>query len=181
VLPAGSEAKATAQAGTPTQPAFTDIEEALLNAQDAGDAQALGAALAAGANPNLLSPSGSSMLMLAAHRGQLEHIELLLQAGADPDMRQTRKDSERGDTALLRAFYGGQLAAAQRLVQAGARLDARNRWDWGVVHMAAQSGCVPCLQWLAERGQALDAPAPASRGETPAMLAAAKGRILALE
>ena len=71
-------------------------------------------------------------------------------------MRQTRKDSERGDTALLRAFYGGQLAAAQRLVQAGARLDARNRWDWGVVHMAAQSGCVPCLQWLAERGQALD-------------------------
>ena len=70
---------------------------------------------------------------------------------------------------------------AQRLVQAGASLAARNRWDWGPAHMAAQSGCVPCLQWLAEQGQPLDEPAPASRGETPAMLAAAKGRIQALE
>jgi ankyrin repeat protein len=157
------------------------VDDALLDAQDAGDAQAVGAALAAGANPNLLAPSGSSVLMLAAHRGQLEHIELLLQAGAQPDLRQTHKDSERGDTALLRAFYGGHLAAAQRLVQAGASMAARNRWDWGPAHMAAQSGCVPCLQWLAEQGQPLDEPAPASRGETPAMLAAAKGRIQALE
>ncbi len=160
---------------------YSAADDALLDAQDAGDAQAVGAALAAGANPNLLAPSGSSVLMLAAHRGQLEHIELLLQAGAQPDLRQTHKDSERGDTALLRAFYGGHLAAAQRLVQAGASLAARNRWDWGPAHMAAQSGCVPCLQWLAEQGQPLDEPAPASRGETPAMLAAAKGHIQTLE
>ncbi|MFN7856511.1 MAG: DUF3592 domain-containing protein [Acidovorax sp.] len=173
VLPDGLEAGATAQAGVAAQPAFTAVEEALLTAQDAGNAEALGAALAAGAKPNLLSESGSSMLMLAARRGQLDHIELLLRAGADPDLRQTRKDSERGDTALLRAFYGGHLAAAQRLDQAGARLDARNRWDWGPVHMAAQSGCVGCFQWLAQQGQPLDEPAPASRGETPAMLASA--------
>ena len=87
----------------------------------------------------------------------------------------------RADTALLRAFYGGHLAVAQRLVQAGASLQARNRWDWGPVHMAAQSGCVPCLDWLKEQGQSLTEPAPASRGETPAMLAAAKGRIPVLE
>jgi ankyrin repeat protein len=36
---------------------------------------------------------------------------------------------------------------------------------------------VPCLQWLVDRGQPLDEPAPASRGETPAMLAAARGRV----
>ena len=111
----------------------------------------------------------------------MAHVELLLQAGATPDLRQTQKDSERGDTALLRAFYGGHLAVAQRLVQAGASLQARNRWDWGPVHMAAQSGCVPCLQWLAEQGQALEEPAPASRGETPAMLAAAKGQLEVLQ
>ena len=70
---------------------------------------------------------------------------------------------------------------AQRLVQAGASLQARNRWDWGPVHMAAQSGCVPCLDWLKEQGQSLTEPASASRGETPAMLAAAKGRIPVLE
>ena len=153
----------------------------LMDAQNAGDASALVQALRDGANPNLLADTGSSVLMLAAHRGQLAHVEALLQAGAQPDLRQMAKDSERGDTALLRAFYGGHLAVAQRLVQAGASLQARNRWDWGPVHMAAQSGCVPCLDWLKEKGQSLTEPAPASRGETPAMLAAAKGRIPVLQ
>ncbi|CAN7304456.1 DUF3592 domain-containing protein [Acidovorax sp. LjRoot129] len=153
------------------------VDTRLLDAQDAGDAAALEQALRDGANPNLVADNGSSMLMLASSRGQLAHVNLLLRAGAHPDLRQTQKDSERGDTALLRAFYGGHLAVALRLVQAGASLQARNRWDWGPVHMAAQSGCVPCLQWLGEQGQALDDPAPASRGETPAMLAAARGHI----
>ena len=176
-------AAASAQRGGAMEraPSYSGVDERLLDAQDAGDAAALRGALADGANPNLLAPNGSSMLMLAAHRGQMEHIDALLAAGAQPDLRQTQKDSERGDTALLRAFYGGQLAAARRLVQAGASLAARNRWDWGPMHMAAQSGCVPCLQWLAEHGQPLDETAPASRGETPVMLAAAKGRIQALE
>ncbi len=154
----------------------------LMDAQNAGDVQALKHALQQGANPNLLADGGSSMLMLAAHRGQQEHVVLLLRAGAQLDLRQTQKDSERGDTALLRAFYGGHLGVAQRLVQAGASLQARNRWDWGLVqHMVAQSGCVACLAWLQEQGQSLVEPGPASRGETPAMLAAAKGRLGALE
>lgn len=153
----------------------------LIDAQNAGDAAALERALRDGANPNLLADNGSSMLMLASHRGQQAHVELLLAAGAQVDLRQTVKDSERGDTALLRAFYGGHLEVAQRLVQAGASLQARNRWDWGPAHMAAQSGCVPCLVWLKERGQSLIEPAPASRGETPAMLAAAKGHVAVLQ
>lgn len=152
----------------------------LVTAQDAGDAAGLERALREGADANLLNARGSSMLMLAAHRGQLAHVDLLLRHGATPDLRQTRSDNERGDTALLRAFYGGHLAVAQRLVQAGASLQLRNRWDWGPVHMAAQSGCVPCLQWLADQGLPLDEPAAASRGETPLMLAAAKGRVEAL-
>lgn len=176
-----AEAGAANPSAAQNVPAYSAVDERLLDAQDAGDAAALRAALADGANPNLLAANGSSMLMLAAHRGQLEHIDALLAAGAQPDLRQTQKDSERGDTALLRAFYGGHLAAAQRLMQAGASPAVRNRWDWGPAHMAAQSGCVPCLQWLAEQGQPLDEPAPASRGETPAMLAAAKGRVQALE
>ena len=161
--------------------AWAPADAQLLDAQNAGNASALEQALRAGANPNLLADNGSSVLMLASHRGQMAHVELLLRAGATPDLRQTQKDSERGDTALLRAFYGGHLAAAQRLVQGGASLQVRNRWDWGPVHMAAQSSCVPCLQWLADQGQTLDETAPASRGETPAMLAAAKGRVEVLQ
>ncbi|WP_422845985.1 ankyrin repeat domain-containing protein [Acidovorax sp. M2(2025)] len=176
-----ASAGATAPGGTPESSRWSAVDRRLMDAQDAGDAAALEAALRDGANPNLLADSGSSVLMLVAHRGQLAHVELLLRAGAQPDMRQTRKDSERGDTALLRAFYGGHLAVAQRLAQAGASLQARNRWDWGPVHMAAQSGCVACLQWLADQGQSLEEPAPASLGETPAMLAAAKGQLQALQ
>ncbi len=170
-----------AEAAAPAAVSYSAVDGRLLDAQNASDATALRAALAAGANPDLLAPNGSSVLMLAAHRGQMEHIEALLAAGAKPDLRQTQKDSELGDTALLRAFYGGNLAAAQRLVQAGASLSARNRWDWGPVHMAAQSGCIACLNWLAGQGQLLDEPAPASRGETPTMLAAGRGRVEALQ
>lgn len=167
--------------GTATHRVWSGPDGRLMDAQNAGDAVALQEALRDGANPDLLADNGSSVLMLASHRGQMAHVELLLKAGAQPDLRQTQKDSERGDTALLRAFYGGHLDVAQRLVQGGASLQARNRWGWGPVHMAAQSGCVPCLQWLAELGQPLDEPAPASRGETPAMLAAAKGRVEVLQ
>jgi hypothetical protein len=153
----------------------------LMDAQNADDPVALGQALRDGANPDLLADTGSSMLMLAAHRGQMAHVELLLAAGAQVDLRQTLKDSERGDTALLRALYGGHLDVAQRLVKAEASLQARNRWGWGPVHMAAQSGCVSCLAWLKAHGQSLSEAALASRGETPAMLAAAKGQLAVLE
>lgn len=170
-----------AEASSQASVAYSAVDGRLLDAQNAGDGAALRAALAEGANPDLLAPSGSSVLMLAAHRGQLDHIEALLAAGAQPDLRQTQKDSERGDTALLRAFYGGHVAAARRLVQAGASLAARNRWDWGPVHMAAQSGCITCLDWLAAQGQPLHEPAPASRGETPAMLTAGRGQVAALQ
>lgn len=183
VGPKGGTARRTpaAQAAAPAAVSYSAVDGRLLDAQNASDAAALRASLAAGANHDLLAPNGSSVLMLAAHRGQMEHIEALLAAGAKPDLRQTQKDSELGDTALLRAFYGGHLAAAQRLVQAGAGLSARNRWDWGPVHMAAQSGCIACLEWLAAQGQPLDEPALASRGETPTMLAAGRGRVQALQ
>lgn len=177
---AGRSAVLQAPAAVASSRIWAPADARLMDAQNAGDASALAQALRDGANPNLLADSGSSVLMLAAHRGQLAHVEALLQAGAQPDLRQTAKDSERGDTALLRAFYGGHLVVAQRLVQAGASLQARNRWDWGPVHMAAQCGCVPCLDWLKEQGQSLTEPAPASRGETPAMLAAAKGKVAVL-
>lgn len=167
--------------GPPTARVWAPADARLLDAQNAGDTTALAQALSDGANPNLLADSGSSMLMLAAHRGKMAHVELLLAAGAQVDLRQTLKDSERGDTALLRALYGGHLDVAQRLVKAGASLQARNRWDWGPVHMAAQSGCVSCLAWLKAHGQSLSEPALASRGETPAMLAAAKGQLAVLE
>ena len=54
-------------------------------------------------------------------------------------------------------------------------------WDWTPMHMAVQSNCLPCLDLLLSKEQSIHAPAHASRGETPAMLAAGKGQVEALE
>ncbi len=181
VASAGPDSGSPLRAPAASSRIWAPADARLMDAQNADDAAALAQALRDGANPNLLADTGSSVLMLASHRGQMAHVDLLLRAGAQPDLRQTATDSERGDTALLRAFYGGHLEVAQRLVRAGASLQARNRWDWGPVHMAVQSGCIPCLGWLKDQGQSLIEPAAASRGETPAMLAAARGRVAVLE
>ena len=99
-------------------------------------------------------------------------MELLLQAGAQVDFRQTQKDSERA-TPPAAGLYGGHLAWRNGWA-GGASLQARQPLGLGPVHMAAKRLCaLPGV--AAGQGWSLVEPAPASRGETPAMLAAAKG------
>jgi hypothetical protein len=154
--------------------------DVLMQAQDASDLPALQALLDAGHDPNTRAANGASLLMMAAARGELAHVELLLARGADVNFTNQTGKTTRGDTALLTALYGGHEAVFNRLLQAGARLDVQNMWDWTPVHMAAAGNCVPCLETLAARGLSLTTPAPASRGETPLLMAAGKGKIEAM-
>lgn len=156
-------------------------EQALLAAIDLADVQAVRQALDNGANPSAISDSGRSALMLAAGRGQLPIMDALLQHGADVNHADQVSVNERGDTALLVAAYFGQPEAFVKLLEAGARTDAVNRWDWTPVHMAAMGDCLPCLETLRQRGLPLNARATASRGESPLQVAAAKGRIAAMQ
>jgi ankyrin repeat protein len=137
-------------------------------------------ALKEGADPDATGDSGSSVLMLAAGRGKLSTVEILLQHGADVNFADQTSVNERGDTALLRAAYFGEAAMFERLLKAGARVDVVNRWDWTPVHMAAMGGCIPCLETLRSRGLSLNARAQASRGESPLMLAASRGQVNAM-
>lgn len=150
-------------------------------AQDRGDLPAIEALLKNGANPNAVANNGATYLMVAAHNGNLEYLNLLLRYGADVNQRDETSNDNRGDTALLVALHSGQEKIVLRLLEAGASLDVVNMWDWTPMHMAAQSFCVPCLELLLQKGQSIHAKAYASRGETPVMLAAGKGRIEALE
>lgn len=164
----------------PSPPLGATPAETLQFALDHGDLPRLQRALDAGASPDQRLDNGDTVLMSAAREGQLPLVDALLRHGADPQARDETSAGNRGDTALLVAAFRGQAAVFERLLAAGARLDLRNMWDWGPVHMAAQGGCLPCLDELARRGQPLDERAPASQGETPAMLAAARGRVDAL-
>jgi Protein of unknown function (DUF3592)/Ankyrin repeats (3 copies) len=162
---------------TPAGRLHTDV----LTAQDAADMKAMEALLKKGADPNTVANNGVTLLMLAARRGSMHNIDLLLQYGADVNQRDETSNNNRGDTALLVALHTGREDVMVRLLQAGARLDVRNMWDWTPMHMAAQGNCIPCLELLKSRGLDLHAKATASRGETPAMLAAGKGGLEALQ
>lgn len=153
----------------------------VLTAQDAADMVSMEALLKKGANPNTVANNGITILMLAARRGSMRNIELLLQYGADVNQRDETSNNNRGDTALLVALHTGREDVMLRLLQAGARLDVSNMWDWTPMHMAAQGNCIACLELLKSKGLDLHAKATASRGETPAMLAAGKGRLEALQ
>lgn len=156
-------------------------ERALLRAIDGDRDEDVESALRQGAHPDATGERGSSALMLAATRGKLSTVNILLTHGADVQFVNQTSVNERGDTALLRAAYFGHAEVFQRLLEAGARTDVRNRWDWTPVHMASMGGCLPCLEQLRTRGLSLDARATASRGESPLMLAAAKGQIPAMQ
>lgn len=156
-------------------------ERALLRAIDGDRDEDVEKALRQGAHPDATGERGSSALMLAATRGKLSTVTLLLAHGADVQFVNQTSVNERGDTALLRAAYFGHAEVFQRLIEARARTDVRNRWDWTPVHMASMGGCLPCLERLHARGLSLNARATASRGESPLMLAAAKGQIPAMQ
>jgi ankyrin repeat protein len=85
-----------------------------------GDASALRAQLAGGANVNALDRFGQSALMLAALGGHLEAVEVLIGAGADLDIT-----AKFGLSATMLAVVNGHLSVARTLAAAGADLRLR--------------------------------------------------------
>jgi ankyrin repeat protein len=69
-----------------------------------------------GANPNALSPNGTSALMMAVRGGHAETVDLLLAKGADVNLR-----NQNGATALAWATRGGFDAIEKSLVKRGAK------------------------------------------------------------
>ena len=132
----------------------------LIDAQNAGNAQALAQALQQGANPNLLADSGSSVLMLAAHRGQQEHVELLLQAGAQVDFRQTQKTVSRATPPCCGPSMAATLAWRNGWCRRVPALQAPQPLGLGPRAWPRKAAVCPCLAWLQGQGQSLVEPAP---------------------
>ncbi len=125
-------------------------------------------ALKAGVDPNVRDGQGQLALVLALRDESLQAAEALL---ADPRLDVDAANAH-GETALMMAAMRGQLAWLPRLQARGAQI---NRAGWTPLHYAASGSALGPVQWLLERGAALDARSP--NGTTPLMMAARYGAI----
>lgn len=93
----------------------TTVQPEVERAAVSGDAPALEALLAAGADVNAKDRFGQTALMLAAHHGQLEAAATLLRHSANPDLT-----AKFGLSALMLAIVAGHESVARELARAGA-------------------------------------------------------------
>ena len=92
-------------------------------------------------------------LVLAAGRGDLHMVELLLELGADPEGRCGCANSE---TALWAATKQGANDVVERLLRAGACPNARNEHGDTPLHLAAMRGRTALIDLLLGAGSEAD-------------------------
>jgi ankyrin repeat protein len=106
--------------------------------------------LAAGALVNEMAETGTTALTSAARWGHLEVMDVLLAAGADPDI--VIDPSMGGCTALWKATSANEIAALQTLLNAGADPDIPNYLGDTPLGFAARENSVECVQILLAAG-----------------------------
>jgi ankyrin repeat protein len=89
---------------------------------------------------------GSTPLHYAALHGHIEIARLLLQNGADVNVK-----SDRGRTPLYCAAWNGHIDVFHLLVENGADLEAQDNTGMRALHRAAYNGNLPFVQELISR------------------------------
>jgi ankyrin repeat protein len=132
-----------------------------------GDLAALRSSLAHGANVNARDAKGATALMYAALYGDVEHVNLLLDKGADPNLL-----NDLGINALM--WAAGDLAKVRTLIAHGANINARSNYGYTALSVAAASpGNLPTVLLLLDKGA--DPKAVDKDGVGPLWLACARG------
>ncbi len=137
-----------------------------------GDRAAVRALIVKGEDVNAAQGDGMTALHWAARQGEVELIELLLTAGANP--RATTRLG--GYTPLLMASRMGHAAAIEALVAGGADVKAATESGVTPLMFAAESGQADAVRALIAHGADVNA-AERARGETALMFAAATRRL----
>ena len=151
-----------AQGGGPAASALP-----LIDAAKAGDASAVRALLAAGAEVDQAQADGATALHWAAYREDFETAALLIRAGAGVD-----KANDLGVTPLLLACANGHAELVEALLAAGADPDAARPSGETPLMAASRAGSVAAADSLLRRGAGVNA-AELTRGQTALMWAVA--------
>ncbi len=147
----------------------------LMDAVKRGDAGAVKAMLAAGADPNQASADGSTPLHWAVHEENLEITDALLKAGAKAEAA-----SRYRMTPLTLAAEAGNAALINRLLDAGADPNGTSEEGQTALMTASLNGKTDAIRALIRRGAKINL-AEAYKGQTALMLAAGEGNTAAAE
>ncbi|MYT96833.1 MULTISPECIES: ankyrin repeat domain-containing protein [unclassified Streptomyces] len=151
-----------------------DIRRRLNQAAAGNDIENISALIAVGVSPDSRSPiDDRTPLDLAVWNNHPDAVEILLNAGADPE---AAIGEYRETTALRYAAPRRMVAVAEKLLTAGARPDGRlDEGQATPLMLAAAQGDLEMMQLLLEHGASsnssspkeLDATAPGSRANLP--------------
>lgn len=138
-------------------------DAALRGASHAGYVDLVEFLLEKGANAKAKSRDGATALQLAALQGGFETVQLLLKAGADPNVADPR-----GETPLHAALHGDvEIDTVQALVKAGAKLDVADSRGQTPLRFAAAHGPREVYEYLLAANGGKE-PRPASDPRSPA-------------
>ena len=113
---------------------------------------------------------GNSAIALAAERGFLVVVELLLEAGAGAAIDHRNNC---GNSPIALAAKGGFAVVVELLLEAGAAIDQSNNCGNSALALAAKGGVPVVVELLLEAGAAIDQ--PNNCGNSPIALAAKGG------
>nr|XP_048686538.1 ankyrin repeat domain-containing protein 24 isoform X4 [Caretta caretta] len=141
-------------------------DEKLLQAVDYNDPEKVTALLLRkGLVPTKLDSEGKSAFHLAAMRGNVDCLEVMLAHGAD-----TMTTDSSGYNALHLAAKHGHPQCVSKLLQASCPVDGADSSGQTALHHAAVSGCISCSEILCDFKASLNT--KDKDGSTPLILAA---------
>jgi ankyrin len=147
----------------------------LIKAARSGSAVAVKALLAKKVDVNAPGVDSSTALHVAVHEGHLDVANLLLNAGAKPDLPTRYKI-----TPLSIAAENGDAAMIERLIKAGADPNGTSREGETVLMTAALNGKTDAMRMLLKNGAKVNVAEP-FKGQTALMWAAGEGNAKAAE
>ncbi|MEO8143581.1 MAG: ankyrin repeat domain-containing protein [Betaproteobacteria bacterium] len=134
---------------------------------EAGDIAQLRAWLDAGLPPDFLADRIGTGLMIAAWRGDIPMMSLLVARGAD-----VNKANAIGERALLHAAWRGHSNAVRWLLARGAKINS-DPMQWSALHYAVFAGQAQVAQLLLDNGA--DINARSTNGSSVLMMAVYEG------
>ena len=137
------------------------------NRLEMGDIAQLHKWLDEGLDPDTLADRIGTGLMIAAWRGDIPMMELLVARGAN-----VNKANALGERALMHAGWRGQAAAVKWVLAHGARVESEPM-QWGALHYAVFAGHGGVAKLLLEHGA--DINARSTNGSSVLMMAVYEG------